>query len=336
MPAPKRPGPPSAPVAYVTLVRHAESRANVDRVLQGVTDAPLTPLGESQLEALEAAWRAENAFALPAPTLIASSPIGRARATANALARACGASELSDDGITHRSAPAAVPEHAAAGAARTLHDAALAERNFGADECTRQGAPVHGYPKPPASELGRAESHAQLERRVARAGRKWLDWAWSAGRSAPQATGVAPAGPTDDKSPERADGEAAANREAAGAADVATPPSESEESTPAAVPHLVLVTHGQWINTFLGQFLPHLRVGESAYYIRSANTSVFTITLHPPRPHTSLPELRLLHRNDTRHLAHLPQPSRKRVRSTQSTTLAQLWRAPPPKRGRQD
>ena len=58
-----------APVALVTLIRHAESAANVERVLQGITDAPLSQLGEQQLVDLEAAWRPDaqtqvNAFAL--------------------------------------------------------------------------------------------------------------------------------------------------------------------------------------------------------------------------------------------------------------------------------
>ena len=83
-----------APLAYVTLIRHAQSIANTQRVLQGVANAPLSRRGTKQLKMLEEGWRptdgATNCYELPAPTMIVSSPIGRALETAHAVARATG------------------------------------------------------------------------------------------------------------------------------------------------------------------------------------------------------------------------------------------------------
>ena len=59
------------------LVRHGETAPNVDRVLLGRADPPLTALGRRQAETL--------ARALPAPTRVVSSPLRRARDTAAAF-----------------------------------------------------------------------------------------------------------------------------------------------------------------------------------------------------------------------------------------------------------
>ena len=95
----------SQPAALLTLVRHAESMANVDRVLQGVCDAPLSPRGLKQLQQLEDAWRPTSAslnlFDLPKPALIVTSPIGRAKRTSCAIARGCGINTLPELSLIH-------------------------------------------------------------------------------------------------------------------------------------------------------------------------------------------------------------------------------------------
>lgn len=60
------------------LVRHGQSAANVRGLLCGRADHPLTDLGCRQARALAAA--------LPTPSRVLSSPLGRARATAAAFA----------------------------------------------------------------------------------------------------------------------------------------------------------------------------------------------------------------------------------------------------------
>ncbi len=60
------------------LVRHGEATANVHGVLLGRTDVPLTQLGQRQAEALRPL--------VPEGSAVVSSPLQRARATAEALA----------------------------------------------------------------------------------------------------------------------------------------------------------------------------------------------------------------------------------------------------------
>ena len=63
--------------AVLLLVRHGETAANVDGLLLGRADPPLTPRGERQAAALAAA--------LPPPDKVISSPLLRARKTAAAF-----------------------------------------------------------------------------------------------------------------------------------------------------------------------------------------------------------------------------------------------------------
>ena len=238
--------PPQQPTAYVTLIRHAETRANVERVLQGIADAPLSRRGAKQVAHLEHAWRprdgAPNTYGLPAPHIIVSSPIGRARHTAHAVARACGLAE-SDATTTHLSPPAAPP---VAYPPHVLLDAGLCERNFGRRESTRRGARVPSFSVP--HRVGHAETDRAFSARAEREGTKWLDWARARG------------------------------------------------STSEPV-HVVLVSHGQWINAFLTAHLPELRCGNWTYYIRSHNTALFTLAVC-----SDAPMLRLVLNNDSRHL----------------------------------
>lgn len=59
------------------LVRHGQTAANADQLLLGRADPPLTALGRAQATAIAAA--------LPAPALVVSSPLRRARDTAAAF-----------------------------------------------------------------------------------------------------------------------------------------------------------------------------------------------------------------------------------------------------------
>ena len=60
--------------SVLLLVRHGETSPNVDGLLLGRMDAPLTERGEAQARAL--------AGVLPRPDMVVSSPLGRAVATA--------------------------------------------------------------------------------------------------------------------------------------------------------------------------------------------------------------------------------------------------------------
>ncbi|KAL4402448.1 fructose-2,6-bisphosphate 2-phosphatase [Malassezia pachydermatis] len=289
---------PRQPIALLTLIRHAESRANVERVLQGVTDAPLSERGQDQLRKLEAAWRpisetAMNMYELPAPSVLVTSPIGRARKTSAAVARGCGIVEVpEEDDTTYKSPPSEVPPpHVCPDT--VLVDSALAERHYGSNECTKHSKRVPGFERPPASELGRAESYDRFAKRVWIAGHKWLAWLETYAKEAQ-----------------------AGSREA-------TPDNEATVTELNSLPHLVLVTHGQWINAFLTQHAPTLRQGSSAYYIRSDNTALFTMEVYPATKATET-HVRVIRRNDTRHLGPAPQ-TRRSKHVAQATTLTSLW-----------
>src|SRR4029453_2697766 len=65
------------------LVRHAESTANRDARLQGLSDFPLSEAGYHQAEALRARFHAHGLM----PTSLYSSPLARAFETARVAAR---------------------------------------------------------------------------------------------------------------------------------------------------------------------------------------------------------------------------------------------------------
>lgn len=71
------------------LVRHGQTGANERGLLLGRADEPLCPSGREQAEAL--------ARALPTPSRLISSPLGRARQTADAIAAPSGASVEVDE-----------------------------------------------------------------------------------------------------------------------------------------------------------------------------------------------------------------------------------------------
>jgi broad specificity phosphatase PhoE len=64
------------------LVRHGQTEANARGLMCGHADHPLTPTGHRQAERL--------AVALPRPTRLVSSPLDRARRTAEVIGRAAG------------------------------------------------------------------------------------------------------------------------------------------------------------------------------------------------------------------------------------------------------
>ena len=66
------------------LVRHAESTGNAERLIQGVTDLPLTPFGERQAEALAQRLARERR-----PCALYASPLRRAWETALTIGAVC-------------------------------------------------------------------------------------------------------------------------------------------------------------------------------------------------------------------------------------------------------
>src|SRR5713101_6944283 len=72
-----------AKCARLVLVRHGEGKANVDGVIAGLSGcAGLTELGRCQVRALAERW-AQTGFR---PDMLVSSPVRRARETAEILA----------------------------------------------------------------------------------------------------------------------------------------------------------------------------------------------------------------------------------------------------------
>lgn len=70
----------------IFLVRHCQSQANADGRIEGKGDSPLSEIGLAQAQRVAAFVAAQN---IGAATLVAS-PLSRARATADAIAAACG------------------------------------------------------------------------------------------------------------------------------------------------------------------------------------------------------------------------------------------------------
>lgn len=355
------------PIALLTLVRHAESIANAKRVLQGVCDAPLSPKGVMQLDKLRAAWSPEtdsdweNSLDLPKPSLIVTSPIGRAKKTAAAIARGCGMQDLTEeDSTTFRTPPCEPPfviRHNV-----VYIDSGLSERNFGRSECTKEKKAVPGFARLPQSELGRAETDREFYARVAKAGQKWLDWLREfAHRDQPQSkisekkidkeevqqrkmTETAKMDGSEDEKEEKngmkneehpttdikdqkikrgLESVQHTNDTFLGNEGHATNNQALSSSTD-VFPHLVLVSHGLWINAFLRTYLPSICHGAKSYYIRSNNTGMFTVGLYGELANT---RLQLLRDNDTRHLGETLQPApKRRAKIQQRTTLTSIWR----------
>ena len=83
------------PVTRLLLVRHGETAANVAGRMQGRGDDPLTERGQQQVRAI-----AERLGRAPQrPTALYSSPLGRARQTADAIGAALGFPVRLRDGL---------------------------------------------------------------------------------------------------------------------------------------------------------------------------------------------------------------------------------------------
>ncbi|PWN43321.1 hypothetical protein IE81DRAFT_95649 [Ceraceosorus guamensis] len=148
----------------LTLIRHAQTVANVAHVLQGSTDSPLSPLGESQLECLGdcSLWKQLYEALLRGDCVeIYHSPLGRTSRTAQVV----------HDAMRRHILTSAEPADAAACGKRLSISArsALQERDFGFRECTRRGFHQNGFPKG----IGRGESNDAWMRRVQMEA-KWL------------------------------------------------------------------------------------------------------------------------------------------------------------------
>jgi ribonuclease H / adenosylcobalamin/alpha-ribazole phosphatase len=80
------------------LVRHGQTELSIDRRYSGRGDVPLTALGERQAKAV--ALRLAAIDGIGADTPIVTSPLGRARQTASAVAEATGGTLEVSDGLT--------------------------------------------------------------------------------------------------------------------------------------------------------------------------------------------------------------------------------------------
>ncbi|KDN52360.1 phosphoglycerate mutase-like protein [Tilletiaria anomala UBC 951] len=279
------------PCAYITLIRHGETLANHMRLLQGHSDSPLTVHGTSQIEALGRYWGARqkgeqcpsdggpSQTLEPPITLLVASPVGRANKTADAIARNCidldvHASDIKmsndDADLPTASRSSFDPDFEAAllqeiGKA-TLDpaslsyclDAGLAERDFGYMESTRGGIYVP-YQQSSGNisngavynkrGKGNGETKAVFEQRVKNVGRRWIQLA----------------------------SKAAVLSGDSGKPSVASSRGTDRSATAGPV-HVVLVTHGLWLKTFLALFL-----GANTQPPFAANTGFFTLELRAPR-----------------------------------------------------
>lgn len=163
----------------ISLIRHAETVANVAHLLQGSTDSPLSVHGQNQVNALVKAIqrgrvdsndRTNGSCPLlkgVAPTEIWSSPLGRTWKLANAI---CDALEASSD------KDATQDEHSRRQRRINLvARSGLEEKSFGNRECSRAGKHVSDFPvgvKPMEDAYNwrarvKEEGKAVLERAVA-------------------------------------------------------------------------------------------------------------------------------------------------------------------------
>lgn len=315
---------PSHKGPLLTLIRHGETTANVARLLQGSTDSPLTVYGRSQVDALAASFYVasptsdEQPRVLPRPSLIVSSPLGRTQTTARAILRA------SQNDREQGSQPEKESR-----SLEMILDQGLAERDFGPRENSRAGAGAGGPLQGGGGGRGGGggESKAAFRARVERVGTRWLQ---ASGLFPHHNNGIpqtsenenADAGPiantkTESQSESESDPSGNRKRKRARSDSPSSPPSPSPSPapSPSSETHVVLVTHGLWISTFLSLFLPH---PSNQFVPFASNTGIFTLGLAPslssssPIP-TSLPAslqqpqlkpspLILLRTNDTTHL----------------------------------
>lgn len=264
----------------------------MNRLLQGVTDSPLTVFGQAQVDALARTWATtisipstEEATSedrpkkdspiskldLPPPTLIVCSPIGRARKTAEAIHRACIEQGLEDAGFDQDTlaGPPSLSrldvalKHSPTPSLALVVDKGLAEKDFGWKESTRGGVHVASFPKG----HGVGESRADFTAKVQKVGLEWLNAA-----------------------------------------------STLASSSSTRIPHIVIVSHGMWLSTFLSVHPPTTITqtsGQPGFLPFAANTGMFSLKVHARSTGeeaasiTRRPVTELFRANDIRHLEHV-------------------------------
>src|SRR5262249_39804736 len=87
--------PPTGPATRLILVRHGATAHNIENRFSGVNALPLSDVGEQQAKQL-----ADRLATSSAIGLVASSPLPRARQTADAIADRLGLPVLVVDGLT--------------------------------------------------------------------------------------------------------------------------------------------------------------------------------------------------------------------------------------------
>ncbi len=313
--------------AYITLIRHGESQANVARVLQGVSDSPLTVHGAAQVEALGRYWRAQHdrvassstsssaaasgsttAAVAAAPAirdaasrrgpcnLLVASPVGRAKKTAESIAR-----NIIDAhyGVSKTAPTVAVTVAAGSSSAgkvwssdpltpdfeRDLVDTVL-RTNAAFSQPSDPSAPTSlsiqpaFYLDPGLAERdfgflestkggvapagykrgsGTGEGKNRFEDRVRAVGRRWIQFAWQCALTKAGTLASSSEGTPVEENP------------------FATPSTQSTPSARTPDVHIILVSHGLWISTFFGLF-----AGPEARPSFAANTGMFTIELSEP------------------------------------------------------
>lgn len=277
--------------AILTLIRHAETTGNLNRLLQGVTDSPITVFGQAQIDALAYTWsttlptvnKATSIEAsagkqprvshldLPPPTLIVCSPIGRARKTAEAVHRACTSDQgqnagVLEEAIAEGSRVQLATDTSSGPGLVLIVDAGLAEKDFGYKESTRRGVHVPGYPKG----HGCGESRSDFATRVHKVGLEWLN--------------------------------------------AASALASSSQEQPVRIPHILLVSHGMWISTFLATHPPTTITqvsGQPRSLPFASNTGMFSLKVQARLSSTETvtalarPVTELFRANDIQHLEHV-------------------------------
>ena len=268
--------------AILTLIRHAETTGNLNRLLQGITDSPVTVFGQAQIDALARTWsttlpispsgkgkEAIPKLDLPPSTLIACSPIGRARKTAEAVHRACTPNPDDSAGIFEdaikdgdSSRLNLALDYSQRPGLPLIVDPGLMEKDFGWKESTRGGVHIAGYPKG----HGSGESRTDFHSRVTSVGSEWLNAAASLAST------------------------------------------WSDSST--APPHIVLVSHGMWINAFLSAHPPTTisqTSGQPGFLPFAANTGMFSLKVQGRSEDVEGKKVvtDLFRANDIRHLANV-------------------------------
>lgn len=291
----------------ISLVRHPQTLANQALLLQGSTDSDLSPLGQSQLEALCSKWAELHKDQV---TLIVSSPLGRTKKLAEGLLQATSSSSTSI--IIFRDG--------------------LKERDFGGLESSRKGKHVLGFPKG----KGNGETKDRFGKRVKAEGQFWLEVACGKNsvedlfiegtplvKEDQQDIDIVGKGKRrleeDDQSnsntnsplkKQLTDSLAISRKDLTdkpmgNSTAMAFSPEKGTVDTTSISPtprtHILIVTHGLWLSTFF--YLNNLKLPFAS------NTGVYTLSVHSEVPRNSFSaspketiSLKVLKANNVQHL----------------------------------